>query len=50
MSTPMFDMPEHFPMPINAEGNGPAEAYEAIGTVCWCGVNGCTKFKEVNDD
>lgn len=36
MSTPMYDLPRHFPMPINADGKGP-EMDEAlvVQTICW---------------
>lgn len=36
MSTPMYDVPEHFPIPVNKDGQGPAEPDEAVALVCWC--------------
>lgn len=39
MSSPMFDLPDHLPMDINANGQGPADPDEAVATVCWtCGT------------
>ena len=36
MSTPMYDTPTHFPMPINSEGEGPeTDASKVVRTVCW---------------
>jgi hypothetical protein len=36
MSTPMHDIPEHFPLPVNAAGQGP-EVDDAlvVRVVCW---------------
>lgn len=45
MSTPMFDMPEHCEMPINADGVGPADPEETVSIVCWCGEDGCEEYK-----
>lgn len=37
MSTPMFDVPEHFPIEVDANGQGPvAHDEEAYGLQCWC--------------
>lgn len=36
MSSPMYDIPEHFPMPFNKAGEGPVPADEAYGWECWC--------------
>jgi hypothetical protein len=44
MSTPMFELPDHFPIPVNADGDGPALDGEAVLTVCWCGNPNCMKF------
>lgn len=44
MSTPMYDIPEHFPIEVNSKGQGPADHNEAVLTVCWCGDSNCTKF------
>jgi len=47
MSSPMIDLPEHAPMPINAEGNGPeTDPDKVIGIVCWCGDNDCTEWRK----
>lgn len=36
MSTPMFDIPEHFPIPINSEGQGPEmDSEKVVSTICW---------------
>lgn len=36
MSTPMFELPEHFPMPINSEGQGPEmDSDKVVRTICW---------------
>lgn len=32
----MWDVPEHFPIDVNANGEGPAEPHERVRTVCWC--------------
>jgi hypothetical protein len=32
----MYEIPEHFPMPINVEGNGPETDPEfVVRTICW---------------
>jgi hypothetical protein len=37
MATPMIDLPEHFPMALNAQGQGPETRPEyQVGWVCWC--------------
>lgn len=38
MSTPMWDIPEHFPITVNAEGHGPVDDSDptAAGVNCWC--------------
>ncbi len=41
MSTPMFEVPEHLPMPVNANGQGPVEEAEAESWTCWCGNPAC---------
>ena len=46
MSTPMWDMPEHLEVPVNADGQGPVSDAEADHYVCFCGTPGCTKYKE----
>lgn len=35
MSSPMFDLPDHQPMGINADGLGPADPDEEVAVVCW---------------
>lgn len=36
MSTPMYDLPRHFPMPINAAGQGPEmDESRVVRTICW---------------
>lgn len=37
----MYDVPDHFPIDVNADGDGPARPDEAVATVCWCGRAGC---------
>lgn len=44
MSTPMYDEPDHFPIDIDADGNGPALGADVARTVCWCGVDGCVEY------
>lgn len=46
MGSPMFDLPEHFPIEIDINGNGPADSDEAVATICWCGEKNCEKYKE----
>lgn len=39
MSSPMFDIPEHFLIPVNADGNGPETDISKISAwLCWCGT------------
>lgn len=45
MSSPMYEIPEHFPMPLNADGQGPAEPAETVRVVCWCGDEACERFR-----
>lgn len=46
MSTPMFEMPAHMSMPINALGQGPETDDDAIaGTICWCMSPLCTRYR-----
>lgn len=36
MSTPMYDVPIHFPMPINEYGGGPEmDRWKVVRTICW---------------
>lgn len=41
MSSPMYEMPEHLDMPINADGGGPETNPELVArVVCWeCGTD-----------
>jgi hypothetical protein len=41
MSTPMHDTPEHFPIPVDRDGNGPASLDDTVKVVCWCPTPGC---------
>jgi hypothetical protein len=34
----------HFPIPVTENGQGPADAHEAVMTVCWCSKPNCTLF------
>jgi hypothetical protein len=45
MSTPMYDVPEHFPIGVNSDGNGPYDGIDAR-IVCWCGTEGCKKYDQ----
>lgn len=47
MSSPMFDMPEHFPIDVDADGRGPAFGDDIADTVCWCGAPGCEKWPKL---
>ncbi len=51
MSTPMFDIPTHLKMGVNAQGQGPVmedepdfDHYE-----CWCGDGTCDLYMEKDD-
>ena len=44
MSTPMHETPEHFPIDVDEDGNGPAFGADVVRTACWCGVEGCTAY------
>lgn len=37
----MAELPDHFPVPVNADGDGPAASDEAVRTVRWCGDVNC---------
>jgi hypothetical protein len=49
MSTPMFDMHEHFPIGVDADGQGPLQEHDPryARTVCWCGTPGCKVYEHV---
>jgi hypothetical protein len=50
MSTPMYDMPEHFPLPLNDQGQGPETDDNAVYTFgCWCGKSDCLLFQVSGD-
>jgi hypothetical protein len=46
MSTPMWDLPEHLEIAVDRNGDGPAEGDDIVGTMCWCGIEGCTRYLE----
>lgn len=51
MSSPMFEVPEHFPIPVNDQFQGPEEDMTKIATwVCWCSDPECSKFAVQGDD
>lgn len=43
MASPMLDLPDHYSILVNADGDGPAGLDEAIRTVCWCGDVNCSE-------
>jgi hypothetical protein len=45
VSTPMHDLPEHYPIPIDKDGNGPAEGDDVVRIACWCGDDDCERYK-----
>jgi len=36
MSTPMWEMPDHWLLPVNIDGDGPADADHAVRWACAC--------------
>lgn len=50
MSSPMYDMPEHLIMGVNAKGCGPVDYDEDDFDhyECWCGDRTCKKYEEKN--
>lgn len=40
----MFDLPEHLPLPVNAQGQGPADPDDTVAVVCWCNDPACQEF------
>lgn len=36
MSSPMWDIPDHMLIDVNADGDGPAGPDETVGLTCWC--------------
>lgn len=45
MSTPMYDIPDHMVIPLNAAGQGPADGDDFDHWGCWCGDSTCTKWE-----
>ena len=46
LSTPMYEVPEHLPIPINSDGGGPETDPElVVDIVCWCGEIGCQLWR-----
>jgi hypothetical protein len=44
MSSPMFDIPVHLAMPVNAKGQGPETDPALVAkVVCWCGDRWCRR-------
>lgn len=35
MSSPMVDLPFCVPIPVDADGNGPADDQDTVAVVCW---------------
>lgn len=50
MSTPMYDLPDHFRMGVNADGQGPVMENDPDFDhhICWCGESTCELYKEKN--
>lgn len=43
MSGPMWDLPDHFQMGMDADGHGPVDDVDADHFVCWCAdADACT--------
>jgi hypothetical protein len=40
----MFELPEHFPIPVTEDGHGPADPAVSVRTQCWCGNPRCMLF------
>lgn len=40
----MFDLPEHCPIDVDENGNGPATGVDIVATVCWCGTPLCMEY------
>lgn len=48
MSSPMFEIPEHFPIDVNEKGEGPeTDPDKVVAVVCWCGNKWCRKYPPV---
>lgn len=48
MSTPMTDIPDHFPIGVDNRGRGPVMEHEKgfDHYVCWCGDPACEKWRD----
>ena len=44
MSTPMFELPQHHPIEVDAYGNGPADPKDTVRVTCWCGDDECEEY------
>jgi hypothetical protein len=40
---PMGDLPDHFPITVDAEGRGPVNSADTARIECWCGQPGCLR-------
>ncbi|WP_165606383.1 hypothetical protein [Mycobacteroides chelonae] len=49
MCSPMFDLPEHFPIEVDAQGRGPATGDDIDHIECWCGTKDCDKYLDDNE-
>lgn len=49
MSTPMYDVPEHFPIGVTADGVGPVDEHDEDydHTTCWCSNEDCELWRQV---
>lgn len=36
MSSPMYELPKHLPMSLNANNQGPASLEDTVAWECWC--------------
>jgi len=41
----MLELPDHYPIDVDADGNGPAFGDDIAATVCWCGDQKCTRHQ-----
>jgi hypothetical protein len=48
MSSPMYEIPVHFPIGVDADGRGPVDETEPTydRTMCWCGDDDCELWRE----
>lgn len=47
MSSPMDEMPEHYPINVDRHGNGPAFGADIARMICWCGDDDCKRHLDV---